>query len=297
MKAIKIFASILLITLAGGLKPTGAQTLTFRDIEKLQTPLADHRVPYGDDSLQFGDLRLPKSRGPHPVAIIIHGGCWYSEYDLSHISSFAAALTRLGIATWTIEYRRVGNPGGGWPGTFTDVARGADHLRVLARSYALDIKRVIAIGHSAGGQLALWLAARKQLPQSSLLRASHPLKLSGVISLAGITDMRQFGSRCGDAVRRVLGGPLEEFPYRYDETSPIEMLPLGVRQRLIHGSLDKIVPPELGAKYAAAAKKRGENIRLTTLERAGHFELIAPNSSAWPAVEEAVRSLFSMRRR
>lgn len=294
MKKGILIACILLMVAIAGLNPASAQTLTFRDIQKLETPAADHRISYGSASQQFGELRLPKSRGPHPVAIIIHGGCWFAEYDLNHIASFAAALTELGVATWTIEYRRVGNPGGGWPGTFSDVADATDHLRILARKFPLDLKRVITVGHSAGGQLALWLAARKQLSRSSLLHVSDPLKLSGVISLAGITDMRGFSSGCNDAVRRVLGGTVDDIPYRYEQTSPIELLPLGVRQSLIQGSLDTIVPPKLGANYKSAAEKHGESVKFIALEGVGHFELIAPRSSAWPTVKREVRSLLKL---
>ena len=294
MKTKALLTCLLLIVAAAGFNPAKAQTLTFRDIARLKAPAADHRIPYGNDSQQFGDLRLPKGKGPHPVAVVIHGGCWFSEYDLNHIASFAAALTELGLATWTIEYRRLGNPGGGWPGTFADVAQATDHLRVLARSYPLDLRRVITVGHSAGGQLALWLAARKQLSRTSLLYVSDPLKLTGVISLAGVTDMRGFGAACNNAVRRVLGGTVEEVSYRYQETSPIELLPLGVRQSLIQGNLDKIVVPELGAKYKLAAEKRGERVKLIALEGVGHFDLIAPQSSAWPVVEKEVRTLLKL---
>ncbi len=229
--------------------------------------------------------------------MVIHGGCWYSEYDLTHVANFTASLSRLGVATWSLEYRRTGNPGGGWPGTFADVAHGADHLRVLARSYPLDLKRVIVIGHSAGGQLALWLAARHRLPKDSPLYASDPLRLRGIVSLAAITDMRRYRPNCGDAVNKVLGGPPEEVPDRYQQTSPIELLPLKVEQRLIQGTLDKIVPPDFARAYEAAARKEGDRVRLTLVPSAGHFDLIAPQSSAWPAVEEAVRSLLNLGKR
>jgi acetyl esterase/lipase len=271
--------------------PARAQNMSYQDIERLPVPPADHRLSYGSDPLQFGELRLPKGRGPHPVAIIIHGGCWFSAYDIKHIGNFAAAVTRAGIATWTLEYRRVGDVGGGWPGTFLDIARGADHLRVLARSHPLDLRRVVAVGHSAGGQLALWLAARRRLPASSPLRSPRPLSLRGVVSLAGITDMRQFGTRCNDAVGKLLDGPPEEAAARYGQTSPIELLPLEVPQRLIHGEQDRIVPVELGRKYEEAARKKGDDARLTVLDSVGHFELVAPQSSAWPTVENALREL------
>lgn len=274
--------------------PVNAQNLTFEDIEKLPASPADHRIVYGNDPLQFGDLRLPQGKGPHPVVIVIHGGCWYSEYDLKHIASLSTALTRMGVATWSLEYRRIGNAGGGWPGTFEDVARGADFLRVLARTYPLDLRRVVVIGHSSGGQLALWLASRRHLPKDSPLYLSEPLPLEGVVSLAGITDLRAFRPSCGDAVTKLLGGSPEEMPLRYQQTSPIELLPLRVRQRLIHGLLDEIVPLKQSRDYEVAARRRGDDVRLITVEGAGHFDLIAPQSSAWPVLQEAIRSLLKL---
>lgn len=280
------------VLIFAGARPARAQNLTYREVEQSPHPPADRRVAYGGDPLQFGELRLPKGKGPHPVAVIIHGGCWLSEYDVKHVGSFAAALTKAGVATWTVEYRRVGDGGGGWPGTFADVALAADHLRVLARPHHLDLKRVVAVGHSAGGQLALWLAARRRLPKSSELYAPAPLRLRGVVSLAGITDMKGFGPRCNGAVRKLLGGTPEEFPLRYEQTSPVGLLPLKVPQSLIHGLLDGIVPLEHARAYAAAALRRGDKIELIVLEGAGHFDLIAPQSSAWTAVERAVFSLL-----
>ncbi len=271
---------------------TRAQNLTFEDIQTLPTPPADHRIAYGTDPLQFGDLRLPHGKGLYPVVVVIHGGCWYSEYDLKHVASFSAALTRLGVATWSLEYRRIGNSGGGWPGTFQDVAQCTDYLQVLARTYSLDLKRVIVVGHSAGGGLALWLAGRGQLPKDSPLYIRDPLLLKGVLSLAGITDLRKYRPNCGDAVRKLLGGSPEEVPQRYQQTSPLELLPLKTPQRLIHGALDEIVPLSQSRDYEVAARSLGDDVKLTTVKGAGHFDLIAPQSSAWRAVEEAVRSLL-----
>src|SRR5258708_5269307 len=169
------------------------QLITTQDALKGPFPKADHRVSYGKDPLQFADLRVPSGKGPFPVVMVIHGGCWLAEYDLAYIGRLSAALTEKGIATWTVEYRRVGNPGGGAPGTFEDIASAAAHLRVLAKEYPLDLKRVVAVGHSAGGHLALWLAS------------SFPLR--GVVSLAGVTDLRVAAEQhvCGDAVPRLLG--------------------------------------------------------------------------------------------
>ncbi|MDT7809500.1 MAG: hypothetical protein QOJ70_3313 [Acidobacteriota bacterium] len=276
--------------------PVRAQNLSFEEIEKLPAPVADHRIAYGDGPLQFGDLRLPQGRGPHPVVIVIHGGCWYSEYDLKHVANFSAALTQMGVATWSLEYRRIGDAGGGWPGTFEDVAQGTDFLRVLARTYHLDLRRVVVVGHSAGGQLALWLAARKRLPKESPLYSPDPLPLRGIVSLAGITDLRGYGPGCGNAVTKLLGGSPEEVPLRYRQTSPIELPPLRVKQRLIHGLLDKIVPLKQSRDYEVAARRKGDDVKLVTVGEAGHFDLIAPQSSAWPAVQEAISSLLKLGR-
>jgi len=274
-----------------------AQQLTFEDIKRLPVHAGGQRLSYGGDPFQFGELRLPKGKGPYPVVIVIHGGCWYSEYDLNHLGSFNAQITELGVATWSLEYRRVGNPGGGWPGTFADVAQGADYLRTLARTYPLDLKRVIVVGHSAGGQLALWLAARHRLPANSALYDKNPLLIHGVVSLAGVTDLKKFRPNCRDAVIKLLGGPPEQVADRYQQTSPLELLPLGVEQRLIIGAADGIVPAELGTSYQIAAQEKGDRVDLTNIAGAGHFDLIAPQSLAWPAIQKAIRSLLNLRER
>lgn len=290
----RIFTAILLAALAlAGPTTTAcrAQNLTFQDVQKLKAARVGQRVAYGAGAQQFGELRLPAGGGPHPVAVIIHGGCWYSEYDLAHVAPFAEALNGLGFATWAIEYRRVGDAGGGFPGTFEDVSAGAEFLRQLARTHPLDLTRVVAVGHSAGGQLALWLAARGDAHAAGRTPSSAPLRLRGVVSLAGITDMKKFGPRCGGAAAKFLGGSFDEVPERYKQTSPVELLPARVPVRLVHGAEDRIVPVELGREYEAAARRGGGDVELTVVAGAGHFELIAPQSSAWPAVKAALLSL------
>jgi acetyl esterase/lipase len=272
----------------------GASVLEAEDILDLSHPEPDARIPYGDDPLQFGELRLPEAKGPHPVAIVIHGGCWRARYDIGHSRSFSDALRRAGIAVWSLEYRRVGNDGGGWPGTFLDVAAGADHVRRLAASHPLDLTRVIAVGHSAGGHLALWLAARRGLSEASAIRgSSDPLPLAGVVSLAGITDLdRAVRERiCDTMAAELLGGGRDEAPSRYREASPIERLPLGVRQRLVTGSLDAVVPPAFGEMYALEARRRGDDAAHVLVEGAGHFELIAPTTEAFRVVLGAIQAL------
>ena len=241
--------------------------MTSRDLLALPQPPPDETIAYGAAPQQFAELHVPEGPGPRPVVVVVHGGCWQAPWGLDHIRSFCSALTAEGLATWSLEYRRLGDPGGGWPGTFEDVARGADHLREVARSRPLDVDRVVAVGHSAGGHLALWLAARHRLPSDSALGSEAPLRLRGVVSLAGVPDLRQ-GSEsqvCGDAIPRLLGDPPAAFEERLKVGSPAELLPLGRPQRLVCGALDRIVPPELSDDYATAA-------------------LAGLTSSKWPAV-------------
>jgi acetyl esterase/lipase len=263
------------------------------DLAALPQPVADHVVAYGEAPQQFAELRVPKRAGPHPVAIVVHGGCWQAPWGADHVRALAAALTAEGIATWSLEYRRLGDAGGGWPGTFLDLARGADHLRDVAGAHGLDLTRVVAVGHSAGGQLALWLGARPRVPHGSQLRVESPLALRGVVALAAITDLRAASARgvCGDAVSQLLGGPVASHDARLAAASPIELLPLDLPQRLVCGASDRLVPNELSQRYAEAARKAGDPVILEVVEGAGHFELVDPASPAWPSVRRAVAEL------
>lgn len=265
------------------------------DALALPQPEAQHRMAYGPKPQQFGELRLPDGGGPHPVAIVIHGGCWLADYDLGYMSSLAAALTADGIASWSIEYRRVGDEGGGWPGTFDDVAAAADHLREIAADHALDLERVVTVGHSAGGHLALWLAARRGLLPDDGLRGPAPMELSGVVSLAGIPDLAAFASPegCGSAVPGLLGGRPTDHPERLRRASPIEMVPLGIPQVLVIGARDPIVPRTQADDYRRAAGEVGDRVRVKEIAGAGHFELVDPSSDAWPAVRAAVLETLS----
>src|SRR5215470_159120 len=262
-----------------------------RDILTRPTPPADHRISYGPNEFQFGELRLPKGPGPHPVAIVIHGGCWMSEYGLSYMGHLSAALAEAGVATWSVEYRRVGNQGGGWPGTFEDVSRASDHLRTIAKTYPLDLNRVIAVGHSAGGHLALWLAARKILPKGSPVYSSDPLPVRGVVSLAGITDLRRTGTACDENVAQLMGGSATDKAAIYSQASPIELLPLGIPYAIVQGDSDTIIPLAMAKDYADAAKNKGDDAKLVVIEKAGHFEVVDPKSFAWESVKNEVLAL------
>ena len=281
-----------------------AQMVTWEQISKPPLPAADRRISYGKGGLAFGELRLPPAKGPYPVAVIIHGGCWRSEYDLAHASHMSAALARAGIAAWTIEYRRIGNAGAGWPGTFEDVAAGAAYVKTLAQQYPLDLKRIVFVGHSAGGHLALWLAARHNLPRDSPLAIDPSLLVRrsfseggrprGVVALAAITDLRSFAASkgfCNQSVVPLLAGAPSQVADRYAHTSPAEMLPLGVPVRLVHGTRDSIVLPEQSHCFAKRATERGDDAQVIVVNDAGHFDLVAPFAPAWATVEKAITAL------
>ncbi|HEV2387851.1 MAG TPA: alpha/beta hydrolase [Candidatus Acidoferrales bacterium] len=283
---------------AGGDGGQQAKYLTPADINALPSKPADARIRYGPGKMEFGDLRLPRGRGPFPVAIVLHGGCWVSQFaDLQNTAALADALRDAGIATWNVEYTAEDQPGGGWPGTMADAGRAADKLREIAASYRLDTTRVIAIGHSAGGHLALWLAARHRLPQSSPLYAADPLPLRGVVALGGVGDLaafRDYGKTpCeGDVVGNLLGGGPEQVPGRYRQASPAELLPLGVPQVLIEGAEDETVPARFAQAYAEAARRAGDKVRVFIVPDSAHHEYNAPHAPPWPYIKEAAFSLL-----
>jgi acetyl esterase/lipase len=246
------------------------------DILSLAPPAADLRVAYGGDANQFVDLRLPKGKEAHGLAIAIHGGYWRAKYDLGYMGHLCAALTAKGIATANLEYRRVGNPGGGWPGTFADVRAGYQFLLQSAQKYSFDARRVVVIGHSAGGQLGICLAA-------------HEAGVKAVVTLAGVVDLERAYvlHLSNDAVVEFLGGTPAEVGDHYREADPMKVT-VEARQWLVHGAEDDVVPPAFSRDYVAAKSKMKESARLVEVAGAGHFEVVDPRSGAWKDVERVV---------
>ena len=242
-------------------------------------PPADSRQRYGNDEQHYGDLRLPKGAGPFPAALFVHGGFWRARYDLSHGGFICAALTKAGLVTWNLEYRRVGNRGGGWPGSFEDVSAGYQFLRQLANKYPIDSKRIIVLGHSAGGQLALALAA-------------HHKTLHAAVSLAGLVNLRRAWELhlSNDAVADFLGGPPERIAEHYHEASPAE-LDIRCGQLLVHGAQDDTVPIQMSRDYAKQKRQRGEDVSLLEIAKVGHFDIVDPESKIWPQVDKAIAGL------
>lgn len=248
---------------------------SFSNVLELDCHEPDQRIHYGKLSEQFAEIWLPAgAEGKCPLVVLIHGGCWLEAYDIAHIRPLATALAKKGYAVWALEYRRVGQDGGGWPGTLLDIADGMDALKNLDHEQ-IDKSRTVLLGHSAGGQLALWAAARSSLRPGQELYREAPFIPHGVIGLAAITDLAGYAmgdSRCEQATPQLMGGTAEEHPLRYAQASPVE-LGTSVQTVLLHGDADSIVSPEQAAALPGATRR--------LIEAAGHFDLIHPDTPAF----------------
>jgi len=258
----------------------------------------DFSLAYGPEPDQLVDIRLPGTMDPAPLVVVVHGGFWKTEWDRAHAAAQSAGLADAGYVVATVEYRRVGGSGGGWPATFDDVAMLTDEVPALALAVLdqrVQPQRTVLVGHSAGGHLALWAASRHRLKPGSRWHRSTPLELCGVVSLGGVTDLvmadrLQLG---GGAARALVGADAAAEPDRYAEASPAALLPIGTPVTLVHGTDDEDVPIELSRRYADQARAAGDPCQLVELAGVGHFELIDPLSPAWPVVCRAVDDLFA----
>ena len=296
LKALALISAIALAACAVGQTADNqgngaeARLMTWPDLLERPRPAPSATVHYGSDPLQVVDVWLPAGHGPHPVVLMVHGGCWQTEIADRRIMNWIADdLRRRGIAVWNIDYRGVDRPGGGYPGTFQDTAAAADALRAYAAQHRLDLSHVVAVGHSAGGHLALWLAGRPRLPSASPLSTAQPLPVQAVVSLGGLPDLEEAArseNGCGnDVIARLTGG-------HFADTSVPRLAPLGVPQVLINGRQDRIIPLAYAEGYAAPMRAAGDDVRVRMLDRTGHVELVAPDTEAWAAtVEEIERAL------
>jgi acetyl esterase/lipase len=260
------------------------------------TPATAERIAYGQMPGQFGELWLPAGSDPAPLAILVHGGCWQSSYSLDLMDPIASDLHGRGIAVWNIEYRRLGETGGGYPGTFLDVGQAIDALRGMPQRQRLDLRRIVAIGHSAGGHLALWAAARHRLPQYSPRAVADPQRIGAVVTLAGINDLAAYranGPACGGAatIDALTGARDRPLGSALADTSPPGLLPIGVRQVIASGTTDGIVPARFGHDYAALARGAGDPVEMIDLA-GDHFALIDPGSSAWATLRAKILDLL-----
>lgn len=268
-----------------------AAPMHWPDLLNRPQPRPDAVVAYGADPLQHVDLWLPKTKSAHPVVLMVHGGCWLTDVAKADIMNWIADdLRQRGIAVWNIEYRGVDRPGGGYPGTFLDVAKASDALAANAAKYHLKTDRIVAVGHSAGGHLALWLAARGSLPKSSPLYSAHPIKLAAVVSLGGLPDLEAARVPPGDTcetepVDKLTGAPSPAHPDVYADTSPARLPDPAIPITLVNGTLDHIAPPAGAAAYAAKKK-----VARVTIADEGHVELITPETKSWAATVKLIEA-------
>jgi acetyl esterase/lipase len=274
-----------------------AAPMTLDDYLALSGPAPTATIAYGSAPSQFAQLFRPKGDGPFPVVVLVHGGCWTIEYGgISQMHNVAGALAARGIAVWNVEYRRVDEEGGGYPGTYLDMNAALDKLAAEAARYQLDTTRIVAMGHSAGGQLVQWIGARGKIAPTSPLFQRQPLAVRQIISLGGLADLRNerdlIKSSCSRDIEQLAGLPSATRPDVYADTSAAELMPNGSRTLLITGALDTISPPRAAYAFAARARAAGDSADVLILPNASHYDEIAASSPAWklilPAIERAL---------
>jgi acetyl esterase/lipase len=246
---------------------------------------------YGTDPLQIGELTLPLLGKPTPLVVLIHGGYWRTGFTRVELADLAQDLARVGYASWNLDYRRVGDLGGGWSGTLLDVAMGIDKLAEIGPEKHLDLEHIAFLGHSAGAQLALWAAARGKAAPDAL---GMPAKIvpKAVVALSGVldlTDTAHTTSPGGEAelkkaLNDFLGGTPETVPDRYAAVSPKALLPIGVPQLLLHGTKDDRVSIEQSRQYVEAAKVAGDRVDMIELVDVDHFAVVESSKNWWDQV-------------
>ena len=296
--------------IAAVLQVSGLNAQTTNPLDLLKEAAAPgERIAYGSSAQQFGELRVPDGQASHPLAILVHGGCWRAQLgklpaaatSLDLLRPLSVALAREGIASWNVEYRRLGQEGGGWPGTYQDVANAIDFSRTLASKYHLDLRRVVLVGHSSGGHLATWAAGRHKLAADSVLRTASPLRVAGVVDIDGPADLATFitidRQVCGtpSVVEELLGGGPDKLPERYREASAAGLLPLGTKQELLIA--DKASEPWIESikAYGEAAKRAGDPVTVTMMQTSGHFDGLNPKAPAWSTVLASIQSIIGTR--
>ena len=293
----KLPLSSLLSALFMSAPAMAAAPMTLDDYMALTGPAPSATIAYGSAPSQFAELFRPAGRGPFPVVVLVHGGCWTVQYGgITQMRNVAGALAARGIAVWNVEYRRVDEQGGGYPGTYLDIHAALDTLAAQAPRYQLDLQRIVAMGHSAGGQLVQWIAGRARIAPASPLYQGAPLPVRHIISLGGLADLRHeqalIKSSCGRDLAQLAGLPSAARPDVFADTNAADLMPNGSSTVLITGELDTISPPRAAFDYAARAQAAGDSARVIILPQASHYDEIAASSPAWklilPVIEQAL---------
>lgn len=261
----------------------------------LTGPAPTATFAYGSAPSQYAELFLPAGKGPFPVAVLVHGGCWTKEFGgIQQLRNLAGALAARGIASWNVEYRRVDEAGGGYPGTYQDMNAALDTLAAQAGRYPLDLGRLVAVGHSAGGQLVQWMAGRARIPAASPLHPSGTLQVRRVVSLGGLADLRNeaalIQSSCDRTTVELAGSPSAARPDVFSDTNAAELMPNGSRTILVTGALDTVSPPRVARDYAQRARDAGDAAEVVILPGGSHYDEVAATSASWPLVLQAIES-------
>ncbi|SHH04343.1 S9 family peptidase [Massilia sp. CF038] len=283
--------------LSGAVPLATAAPMVLADYLALSGPAPSGTFAYGSAPSQFAELFRPAGPGPFPVVVLIHGGCWTVEFGgIKQMHNVAGALAARGIAVWNVEYRRVDEEGGGYPGTYQDINAALDKLAAEAPRQQLDTARIVAVGHSAGGQLAQWIVGRSRIPATSPLFQAQPLPIRQVISLGGLADLRNekelIKTSCGREMVQLAGTASAIRPDIYADTNAAELVPNGSTTVLITGEHDTISPPRAAHDFARRARAAGDRAEVVILPGASHYDEIAASSPAWklilPEIERAL---------
>ncbi|PKB20475.1 alpha/beta hydrolase [Janthinobacterium sp. 64] len=276
-----------------------AAPMSLDDYLALNGPAPTAQIAYGAAPSQYAQLFRPEGSGPFPVVVLVHGGCWTVAFGgIGQMRNVAGALVAQGIAVWNVEYRRVDEEGGGYPGTYEDMHAALDSLQQHAEQYQLDVKRIVAMGHSAGGQLVQWIAGRDKLPKSSPLYREQYLPIKNILSLGGLADLRHeqalIKSSCERDIAQLAGSASTERPDIYSDTNAADLMPNGSRTVLATGELDTISPPRVAHDYAAKAKVAGDHAEVLILPGASHYDEIAATSNAWRMILPVIKQMLAM---
>lgn len=276
-----------------------AQPMKLADYLALTGPAPAAKLAYGSTPSQYAELFLPKGPGPHPVVVLVHGGCWTVRFGgIDQMKNLAGALAAQGIAVWNVEYRRVDEQGGGYPGTYHDMNGALALLRANAARYGLDTSRIVAVGHSAGGQLVQWIAGRSKLPASSELRVEDPLRVKAVVSLGGLANLRReqvlIRKSCGREPAELAGQPSATRTDIFSDTNAADLIDPQVRTYLVTGELDTISPPRVARDFAAHAHLQGAPAEVVILPGASHYDEVAASSPAWPDILGVIRRALEL---
>jgi acetyl esterase/lipase len=287
--------SLALAAACAGANAAPPAPMKLADYLALKGPVPNASFAYGSAPSQFAELFIPGGPGPFPVAVLVHGGCWTKEFGgITQLRNLAGALAERGIASWNVEYRRVDEPGGGYPGTYQDINAALSMLAQQASRYPLDLNRLVAVGHSAGGQLVQWMAGRARIPSNSPLYQPDPLPVKNVVSLGGLADLRReqalIKSSCDREIGQLTGAPSDKRPDVFADTNAGDLLPNGSRTILVTGELDKISPPRVARDFAARARAAGDAAEVVILPGASHYDEVAASSHSWPLVLQAIES-------